>query len=203
MKNVQKCDGEDAVLGDKEIFSTGELAALCHLTKHTIISAIEKGELIASRTPGGHNRIRRAEALDFMRRYNILPGVARKKILVVDDEPFIRDVIEGFFLGQSGKYHVLMAATGYEAGKLAEREKPDLILLDIKLPDIDGREVCSHIREEEYGKSCRILAVTAMQNQDELAELAQVGIDDYITKPFSLELLKEKVEALLSRRGKI
>ncbi|MBN2713953.1 MAG: response regulator [Planctomycetes bacterium] len=185
------------VLPGKAIFSTGELAKICHVTKHTIISAIDKGDLRVSRTPGGHNRIRREDALSFMKKHNLLPeNVGGIKILVVDDKSFVRDIMEQVFEGEG--YSIIHACNGYEAGKLAERERPDLILLDILLPDIDGRDVCRHIREEKFGKDCRILAVTALKDPEEVEAIFAAGIDDYIAKPFSIEQLREKVEALLT-----
>ena len=198
MKNVQKEQNgdQDRHLPDKEILSTGEVAAACHVTKHTIISAIERGDLRASQTPGGHNRIRQEDAVAFMQRHNFLPDVHRgTTILVVDDKTFVHDIMEQVFEGDG--YSILCAANGYEAGKLAERERPDLILLDILLPDIDGRDVCRHIREEEFGKDCRILAVTALKDPEEVKEIFEAGIDDYIAKPFSVGELRDKVEALL------
>jgi excisionase family DNA binding protein len=94
VKNVQR---ENNVLGEaaveKDVYSTGELAALAHVTKRTIITAIEKGDLRASRTPGGHNRILRDDALDFLRRHNMLPEPTGKTVLIVDDESVVRDLI--------------------------------------------------------------------------------------------------------------
>lgn len=185
-------------LPDKPVFSTGELAKICHVTKHTIIAAIDKGELQASRTPGGHNRIRREDAVDFMRRYHFLPAEERaKRILVVDDKSFVRDIMEQIFENEG--FEIFHASTGYEAGKLAEREQPDLILLDILLPDIDGRDVCRHIREEEFGRDCRILAVTALRDPEDVEAIFAAGIDDYISKPFGVEQLREKVVALINQ----
>jgi excisionase family DNA binding protein len=196
MENVQNVKNVPT-LPEKEIFSTGELASVCKVTKHTIIAAIDKGDLKASRTPGGHNRIRRRDALAFMRKHNFLQEEVAKKILVVDDEDFIREVMEQIF--EEDGYGIYHASSGYEAGKLAERIRPDLILLDILLPDIDGREVSRHIREEDFGKECRILAVTALKEPGEVAEILAAGIDDHIAKPFRIDVLREKVEALLNK----
>ena len=190
MQNDEIADG-----ANKEFLSTGELAQICHFAKHTIIAAIEKGDLRASQTPGGHNRIAREDAISFMRRHNLVPQEARK-ILVVDDEDFIAEIVTQLFDGEP--VAIRHAKNGYEAGKLAERERPDLILLDILLPDIDGRDVCRHIREEEFGKTCRILAVTALKDPEDVKAIYAAGIDDYIAKPFQIEVLKDKIEHLLS-----
>lgn len=185
-----------APLTDKDILSTGELASLCGVSKHTIITAIDRDELKASRTPGGHNRIRREDALAFMRRHNLLvPEDGEKLVLVVDDEEFVFTIVEQLY----GEHDVkaVHAATGYEAGKLAERLRPDLILLDIMLPDCDGREVCRHIREEDFGRRCGILAVTGLKGDEEIEEIFEAGMDDYLAKPFTIHALREKMDALL------
>ncbi|MCX7934516.1 MAG: response regulator [Planctomycetota bacterium] len=182
----------------KEMFSTGELASICHLAKHTIIAAIDRGELRASRTPGGHNRISRQDALEFLRKYQFIGAEEeKKKILVVDDEPFIFEIVNHLFDGEASVYH---AANGYQAGKLAERERPDLILLDILLPDIDGRDVCRHIREADFGKNCRIIAVTVLQSDVDKETIFKAGFDDYIAKPFRISELREKITNLLSMK---
>lgn len=181
---------------EKEYCSTGELATICHVSKHTIITAILKKELKASRTPGGHNRILRDDALEFMRKHNLIPERSpARKILVVDDEEFVFGIIKHVF--DSEDYEIHHARNGYEAGKLAERVHPDIILLDIMLPDIDGRQVCRHIREEAFGSKCRIMAITSIKDSGEIEKIYESGMDDYLAKPFTINVLREKVEALL------
>ncbi len=199
MQNVQDTPEHTVSFPDKPVLSTGDLAEFCHVTKHTIISAIERGELEASRTPGGHNRIRRGDAVAFMQRHNFMPTAKASKILVVDDEAFVYDIVEEMF-GDNG-YKIFYAANGYEAGKLAERERPDVILLDILLPDVDGRDVCRHIREEKFGKDCSILAVTALKEPQDVQAIYEAGIDHYIAKPFRIEELRGKVEELLEAKN--
>lgn len=196
MKSVQGITNVAGVAVDKDIYSTGELAALAHVTKRTIITAIEKGDLRASRTPGGHNRILRDDALDFLRRYNLLPASTGKTVLIVDDESVVRDLIAQVLQGEG--HRILHAENGYQAGKLAERERPDLIVLDIMLPDIDGREVCRHIREEEFGKECRIVAVTSLKDEESVEEMLAAGIDEVLFKPFNVARLLAIVEELMT-----
>ncbi len=184
----------------RDYCSTGELATVCHVSKHTIIAAIDNNDLRSSRTPGGHNRISRNDALDFMRKHNLLSeddGV--KKILIVDDEDFIFEIIKHVF--SDNKYEVHHAKNGYEAGKLAERLKPDVILLDIMLPDINGMQVSRHIKEEEYGYNCKIMAVTSIKDSHEIEKIFESGVDDYLSKPFMIGDLREKVETLLAQQS--
>jgi len=179
----------------KSYFSTGELASICRFTKHTIIAAIGKGELRASRTPGGHNRIMREDAINFMRRHNLTVNDPLKKILVVDDEKLILELLTQIFQGD--EWQIFHASTAYQAGKLAEREKPDLILVDRMLPDLDLRDVVRHVREGEYGKECRILAVTSTRDEQDWTTLRMAGVDSFLAKPFQVDQLRERIESLL------
>ncbi|AKV55430.1 two-component system response regulator [Bifidobacterium actinocoloniiforme DSM 22766] len=116
-------------------------------------------------------------------------------IVVVDDEPSIRDLLVAslHFAG----FEVTTAASGSEAIEVIERTQPDLIVLDVMLPDIDGFTVTSRIRQE--GVSAPILFLTARDDtQDKIMGLT-VGGDDYVTKPFSLEEVVARIRAILRR----
>ena len=120
-------------------------------------------------------------------------------ILVVDDEPKIarlaRDYLEKY------GYRVLTAGDGQSALTTARREKPDLIVLDLMLPNIDGREVCKILRRES---DVPIIMLTALAEEVDQITGLEIGADDYITKPFSPRALVARVRALLRRtRGDI
>jgi DNA-binding response OmpR family regulator len=118
-----------------------------------------------------------------------------KTILIVDDEPSILMTIQ-FLMTQQG-YDVLTAERGEDALDLISRYKPDLVLLDIMLPGIDGYEVCEIIRlNRDYGK-VKIVFLTAKGHETEIAEGLALGADAYITKPYSNVELLAKVKELL------
>ena len=118
------------------------------------------------------------------------------KVLVVDDEPNIRDVV-GKTLRHSG-YSVAAVGTGNEALKIAEEAKPDLIVLDVMLPDMSGFSVTQALRAK--GVDVPILFLTAKDSpSDEVAGLT-IGGDDYVTKPFSLEVLVARVKKLVGSK---
>ena len=118
------------------------------------------------------------------------------KILIVDDEPDIVSMLDSFFTGKG--YQVLTAHSGMEALKRVE-QNPDIIMLDINMPDIDGLEVCELIRDHV---SCPILFLTArIEDRDKVAGFS-VGGDDYILKPFSLLELEARVCAHLRRESR-
>ena len=121
------------------------------------------------------------------------PMVSKQKILIVDDEPDILSMLSDFFLYNG--YSTMTAACGAEALKKAEMQ-PDLILLDINLPDMDGLEICSRIRAHI---SCPILFLTARVEDSDKVKGFGLGGDDYIVKPFSLDELGARVAAHIRR----
>jgi putative two-component system response regulator len=117
-----------------------------------------------------------------------------KKILAVDDNPDNTAIIEELF---EEKYDLRVAATGAEALKIASDFLPDLILLDIMLPDIDGYEVCRRLREIASLAQARIIMVTAKGALEDKVKGYEVGANDFITKPFTEENILESVEFFL------
>ena len=123
------------------------------------------------------------------------------KILVVDDEVVLLETIV-YNLELAG-YQVYTAADGASALEMAHREKPDLMILDLMLPVIDGLEVCRQLRREDDTAGMLILMLTAKSDEIDKVVGLEVGADDYVTKPFSKHELLARVRALLRRQGKI
>lgn len=119
------------------------------------------------------------------------------KILIVDDEEHILELIK-FNLENNG-YKVLQCGNGTDALKLAKSEKPDLILLDVMLPGIDGYDVCKEIRKDISISNLPIIMITAKSEELDKILGLELGADDYITKPFSIRELLARVKALLRR----
>jgi DNA-binding response OmpR family regulator len=120
-----------------------------------------------------------------------------RKILVVDDEPVLVETI-AYNLEQAG-YQVITAADGASALQAARREVPDLIILDIMLPEMDGLEVCRQLRRESSTATTPIMMLTAKSDEIDKVVGLEVGADDYVTKPFGRRELLARVRALLRR----
>ena len=120
-----------------------------------------------------------------------------KEILIVDDEPNIVVPIQ-FLMEQQG-YKVMVAERGEDALDLIYQYKPDLVLLDIMLPGIDGYEVCEIVRLNPNFRKVKIIFLTAKDREEEIAKGLALGADDYITKPFSNTELVAKVKELLEK----
>lgn len=120
-------------------------------------------------------------------------------ILVVEDEPHVARLTRDYL--EKNAYRVLTAGDGQTGLTIARREKPDLVILDLMLPNLDGREVCRILRRES---DVPIIMLTALSEEIDQVTGLEIGADDYITKPFSLRALVARVRALLRRtRGDI
>jgi DNA-binding response OmpR family regulator len=121
-----------------------------------------------------------------------------KRILIAEDEPSIVLSLE-FLLAEAG-HEVFSAANGVEALALAGKHKPDLVVLDIMLPALNGYEVCRAVRADPDLRATRILILTARGREHEVARGMALGANAYVTKPFGTHELMKIVEELLNER---
>ena len=119
------------------------------------------------------------------------------RVLIVEDEPDIRDLL-AYHLGREG-YEIATAATGGEALRQAARARPDLVVLDLMLPEIDGREVCRRLRQDPATASVPVIMLTAKGDEVDRVVGLELGADDYVVKPFSPRELLARVRAVLRR----
>jgi DNA-binding response OmpR family regulator len=104
----------------------------------------------------------------------------------------IRDVFDA-----DGRFDVRVANNGFDAGMMVKEYKPDIIVLDVMLPDINGREVCQRVRTDESLDDVRIICISGMVEADKVDELRESGADDFMQKPFEVEALIGRVCGLL------
>ena len=184
----------------KSVYTTGEAAEICKLSQQTIIRCFDNGQLKGFRVPGSKfRRIPRARLIEFMKDNNIpLDGLDddRIRVLVVDDDP---DIVELFTdaLTADPRFEVSTAKTGYDAGVLTQQFRPDIVVLDFMLPDINGNVVCSTIRQNPELSKIKILIISGMVNPAEVDELINAGADDFIKKPFNIEKVIERILQLV------
>ena len=121
-------------------------------------------------------------------------------ILVVEDEPDIRELLD-FSISRSG-FSVIEAETAEDALKVLDRGTPELIIIDWMLPGMDGIDLAKQLRADELTKELPIIMLTARGEEADKLRSFEVGIDDYVTKPFSPKELVARIKALLRRTGK-
>ncbi len=189
-------------MGDKSTkpYTTGEVANLCNVTINAVKKWIAADKIKAFRTPGGHYRINRQDFLDFLTRFKLDIKEAifpeKKKILIVDDEPDIVDYIKGAIESMGIECQIETASDGYDALIIVGQFNPALLILDIRMPKIDGFEVCRKIKGGLSTKSIKILGVTAFGRED-MNKMLACGADECLTKPLKLKEFQAQVMRLL------
>ena len=184
----------------KDLFTTGEAAEVCRVSQQTIIRCFDSGRLEGFRVPGSKfRRIPRQSLIKFMRDNNIPLDTlesGKRKVLIVDDDAEIVELIADV-LARDGRFETKTASCGYEAGIATEKFRPDLILLDYMLPDVNGNVVCQTIRKNPEFESIWIIIVSGVVKQDEIDQLLKSGAEDFLKKPFSVTELTDKITAAL------
>jgi excisionase family DNA binding protein len=189
----------------KERFlSTGDMANYCEVTSAAVLKWIDSGKLRVFTTPGGHYRVLRTDFRDFLTRHGMFidegffgKSQRRKRILIVDDEPAVVAFIEEA-LRLEGDYDLATAYDGFEAGHQLAIFKPDLVVLDIMLPGMDGFEICRRLKTDPAMSHVKVLAVTGFATEENIEKILGYGADDFLAKPLKLEDLKKKVHELLA-----
>jgi two-component system, OmpR family, response regulator RpaA len=190
---------------EKSVFTTFEAAKMCHVSPLSIINWVNAGRLPAFRTPGGHRRIRRDDLARFMRENSIpLPddlrdGSGRPRVLVVDDEATIREVIAESLARRSNPYEVMTAADGFEAGRLVATFRPDLVLLDLRMPGLDGFQVCRTIKADPETSSTIVIAMTGYHTPETEARIVECGAVRCLSKPIEPSAVGTVIDAIFEQ----
>ncbi len=182
----------------KTVFTTGEAAKICKVSQQTIIRCFDNGQLKGFRVPGSRFRRIPREALYKFMKDNGIPTDAlesgKRKVLLVDDDAELVELMTKV-LEDDGRFEVRVANNGFDAGMLVKEFRPDLVVLDVLLPDLDGLDLARRLRD---GRRIPVIFLTAKDaTEDKLAGL-DVG-DDYVTKPFSLAEMVARVRTVLRR----
>ena len=162
----------------KTVFTTGEAAKVCKVSQQTIIRCFDNGQLKGFRVPGSRFRRIPREALYKFMKDNGIPTDAlesgKRKVLLVDDDAdllkLMTDVLE-----EDGRFEIRVASNGFDAGMMVKEYRPDMIVLDVMLPDINGKEVCHRVRADTTLEDVRILCISGMIEEDKVQELRLSG----------------------------
>jgi len=184
----------------KTVFTTGEAAKICKVSQQTIIRCFDSGQLRGFRVPGSRfRRIPRDQLFAFMKE-NGIPTDAlesgKRKVLLVDDDKDLVEMITDV-LDRDGRFEVRIANNGFDAGMLVKEYGPDLIVLDVMLPDINGKEVCQRVRKDHPQEEVKIICISGMVEEDKIADLKAAGANDFLHKPFEVETLIDRMCRLL------
>ena len=184
----------------KTVVTTGEAAKICKVSQQTIIRCFDNGQLKGFRVPGSRFRRIPREALYKFMKDNGIPTDAlesgKRKVLLVDDDAELVELMTKV-LEEDGRFEVRIAGNGFDAGMMVKEYRPDIIVLDVMLPDINGKEVCHRVRADNTLEDVRILCISGMIEEDKIQELRLAGADKFLHKPFDIEELIDEMCALL------
>ena len=185
---------------NKDILTGPEAAKHCAVNRVTMWRWIKSGNLKAWVTPGGHHRIRIEDLESFLRKkgkYHLLQKPFQKKsILIVDDDPLIQKAFTKSL--RIHGYETEVAMDGFDAGIKVMRLKPDLIILDLIMPGMDGFEVCNHVKSNPLISYIKILVLTGYDTIENREEIIKTGADAYLVKPVDESVLLRHIKGLLN-----
>lgn len=174
--------------GDRKDFLTpNEAATLLMVSPITIRQWAQKGILEAQTTAGGHRRFSRQVVERFARERGIsLPG-GEDRLLIVDDNRQFNHYLQALFSARVDDLKIFSAYDGFEAGRLVQQHKPDVVLLDVMMPGIDGIEVCRSLKSDPETAHIRVVAMTGYHSPELENKMLAAGAQVLLRKPFSSE----------------
>jgi len=181
----------------KDVLTTGEVARICNVAPRTVSKWFDSGTLTGYRIPGSKDRrIPLPQLIKFMKHHGmplngLMTGATR--VMIVDDEADIVEVLEKI-LEDEAKYEVEVAKSGFMAGITAEKFKPHVILLDMHLKDIDGREVARLVKANNELQLTKTIAMSGRMTEPELKGLVGADFDGYLKKPFNVRHVIQTIE---------
>ena len=191
----------------RRFFTTSEVANYCAVTNDGVLKWIKSGKLRAFSTPGGHYRVSAEDFRAFLEKYEIpvdesffRGGERRRTVLVVDDEPNIREIVQRLLKEMDANLHIEEACDGYDAGIKIGSLHPDLIIMDVMMPRVDGISLCRSIRDNPDTQGIKVLAITAFPEQDNVKKMYDAGADLCLIKPLQFEHFRLEVMRLLNER---
>jgi len=184
----------------KDVFTTTEVAKICRASRVTVDRWLNSGDLNGYRPTSNSNwRVTKKELIKFMLSNNIpmdLLKTDRVKILIVDDEIDITSFISRK-LKKERNLEIDVANSGFKAGVKLTEFKPDIVILDIVLGDMDGREFFEHIRENPELNRTKVIGISGKINTSEEPSLLEQGFSAFIRKPFKTKVLKDLIFKVL------
>ncbi|MGC8729347.1 MAG: response regulator [Elusimicrobiales bacterium] len=186
---------------NKKGFTTFQISKICGVYPTTVINWINQGKLKAYVTPGGHHRVTYEELISFLKEYNFpIPKellTTKKKIYVVDDDEIFVRLVSKIFLKKKDLFDIFTFKDGYEALMNIKNDMPDLVVIDLVMPVMDGPTFCKKIKSEEEFKNIKIIAVTGeVLTEAKIQELKKIT-DGVFKKPIEPEEFLKFVSKLL------
>ncbi len=182
-------------------YTTHEIAKFCDVYPSSVLHWINEGKLRAHVTPGGHRRVAREELIRFLKQFQMpIPAelrAGRRRVLIVDDEPEMARMLEKIFRMHAEVFDVEASSSGIDALIKIGQSPPDLVVLDVVMPKMDGFQVCQILKTRPETRYVRIIALTGKKVPINEHKLDEHHIDAFFRKPFDVGQLLAKAARLL------
>ena len=191
-------------MNSERLLTTGDIATHCRVSYETVNNWIKNGKLVAYTTPGRHHRIPIEGFRAFLQEHNWPPfsdmPAPKPKVLVVDDDPKVLKAIVRNLNG-TGEYELATAIDGFDAGLQIAKFQPDLVILDLMMPKVNGFELCQKIKSSPETRQIGVLIITGHGSEENLQQALAAGADYTLTKPFAMKALQQALQELWSGAG--
>jgi excisionase family DNA binding protein len=177
-------------MAEKSFYTTFKISQMCGVNPTTVQNWVKEKKLKAFQTPGGHRRVRREDLVAFLKKFGMpVPAELAQDpplIMVVDDEADILDMIGDLMCSGDAVVEVAKAQSGVEALLAIGGRKPDLLILDLLMPGMNGYEVCRKLKSNPGTQSIRIVAISGDHNPTVKERILETGADLFFTKPIDV-----------------
>lgn len=176
----------------KDYLTPAEVAQMLLVSPITVRQWAQRGLIQAEVTVGGHRRFRQDEVERFARSHGLNKErmqVRPFRLLVIEDDPFYREFLVESLRGLLRSGEVASASDGFEAGRKVTEFRPDAMILDLKMPGLDGFEVCRRLKAEPATRHIRVVAVTGFTSEENVKSILAVGAEACLFKPVDIDQL--------------
>lgn len=186
----------------RSYLTTFEIARLCQVNPTTVQNWIKEKKLPAFATPGGHRRVSVEDLIAFLKQYRMpIPSdlqARRRVVLIADDDEDMLELLTTALQADSGELEIVQARSGVEALLLVGERKPDLLILDILMPEMNGIEVCRRLRTQSAARNIKIAAISGDPSEETRTRILKAGANLFFAKPFSMSDFLAGCRRLLS-----
>jgi len=186
-------------------YSTFAIAQMLHVDPGSVANWIDQGLLKAYRTPGGHRRVTAGNLLCFLKNHDMpIPPTmvtGRRIRIMIVDEPRVSNRIANAIKKAHPDYDVTEVSDAFMAGAVAATQTPDVIIMDLSIPAVDGFRMCRQIKSHQLMKKAEVFAMTSVPSKEVRRKILTCGARSCFTKPLNLTLLLTEVEAVVKPNG--
>ena len=190
----------------REFYTTFEISQICGVNPTTVQNWVKSKQLKAFQTPGRHRRVRREDLIEFLREFDMpLPPELETDdtqktyptILIVDDDEDVRNVIADALRSGDEGINIMKARNGVDALLLIGQSKPDMIILDVIMPNMNGFDVCERLKANDNVRNVKIIGISGDHGQEVRKRILAAGADMFFTKPLNLVDFRDECFRLL------